>query len=104
MKRTGDRKDRAEGTAGRGAARASSGPAGTLLADDELDKVAGGAIFDASGICGSDPERPWEVLDDKGEVVGRAASRFDAIGLAVSMGVNYNEVGWDDVLRMRGKQ
>ena len=35
------------------------------LSDDELDKVSGGYIFDATNIPGSNPERPWQIIDEK---------------------------------------
>ena len=43
--------------------------AGMLLNDDELDQVAGGEIFEASYTPGHNPEKPWEILDDKGNVL-----------------------------------
>ena len=35
------------------------------LGDDQLEEVTGGVIFNASGIIGSDPNMPWEVLDNR---------------------------------------
>ena len=32
--------------------------------DSVLDGVTGGVLFNASGISGADPSKPWEVLDD----------------------------------------
>ncbi|MCR4909440.1 MAG: hypothetical protein K5985_11475 [Lachnospiraceae bacterium] len=72
------------------------------LNDNALDQVSGGAIFEASGISGHDPKNPWEVLNEKGEVLDRAATRDDAIWLAGKNGVSRDEVTWDDVLKMRG--
>ena len=33
------------------------------------NKVAGGEIFEASYTPGHNPEKPWEILDDKGNVL-----------------------------------
>ena len=78
--------------------------AGMLLNNDELDQVAGGEIYEASYTPGHNPEKPWEVLDDKGNVLGSAATRNDAIWLASCKGVSRKEVTWDDVLNMRGQK
>ena len=81
---------------------AAAGDAGLPLTDDAMDKVAGGSIFDASGIQGHDPANPWEVLDIRGDVVARAASREDAIVLALENGQTIDEIDWDQVRKMRG--
>ncbi len=39
--------------------------------------MAGGEIFEASYTPGHNPEKPWEILDDKGNVLGSAATRND---------------------------
>ena len=78
--------------------------AGMLLNNDELDQVAGGEIFESSDIPGHNPEKPWEILDDKGNVLDCAATGDDAIWLASCKGVSRKEVTWDDVLNMRGQK
>ena len=76
-----------------------------MLTDDELNNVAGGVIFNASGISGADHNNPWEVLDDKtGDVRGRFANRDDAVAYAGRMGQNHMEVNWDQVQQLRGQR
>ncbi len=70
------------------------------LSTDELDAVNGGALFNASRIQGSDPNRPWEVLDERGNIITyngqelRFASRDDAVAAAARAGASWNEVDW----------
>ena len=78
------------------------------LSEDELDGVSGGAIFNASNIIGSTEGKPWEVLDDKGNIKRdkdgnelRFASRDDAVAAAARAGVGYNEVDWGWVVDHR---
>ena len=71
------------------------------LNDEELEQVSGGAIFNASGISGSDPGNPWEVLDGNGNVKGRYPTREMAIYNAGKMNVDFFEVSWDQVQAMR---
>ena len=70
--------------------------------DEELNNVSGGCIFYAKDISNNDPERLWEVLNEKGEVLDRADTREKAIWLAGKHGVNFDEVNWNDVIKMRG--
>ncbi|MBO5622332.1 MAG: hypothetical protein J5959_11970 [Butyrivibrio sp.] len=75
------------------------------LNDDELDGVAGGVIFNASGIIGADKDNPWEVLDDRnGNTLGRFKSRDEALAAAGRLGQNHMEVNWDQVLQLRGQK
>ena len=73
--------------------------------DSELNNVAGGFIFNACNISGSDPNRPWEVIDNKnGNVLQRFGTRAEAEACAKSYGSNtYNamEINWDDVCSLR---
>ena len=78
------------------------------LSEDELDGVSGGAIFNAINIIGSNKDKPWEVLDDKGNIVRdkdgnelRFASRDDAVAAASRAGVGWNEVDWNWVVDRR---
>lgn len=72
------------------------------LSEDELDQVSGGQIFNATNIIGHDKDKPWDVLNDKGEVIGRGADRDEAIWIAGQKGVSRDEIQWDEVRRMRG--
>ncbi|MBQ4483221.1 MAG: hypothetical protein II966_08325 [Lachnospiraceae bacterium] len=69
--------------------------------DNELDQVTGGAIFNSSGIIGADPNRNWEVLDDRGNVMERFNNRNDAEKFARDRGVGTWEANWDMVTKMR---
>lgn len=72
------------------------------LSDETIEQVSGGAIFNAKDIDGSDHNNPWEVLDGKGNVLGRYKTRDEAIYNAGYHRVGGNEVDWDTVQRMRG--
>lgn len=73
--------------------------------DEKLNDVSGGLIFNASNIAGSDPLRPWEVIDNfNGNVLGRFCSEADARAFAASYGPDpYNtmETDWASVLNLR---
>lgn len=73
------------------------------LSEEELNEVSGGLIFNASRISGSDPNNPFEVLDDRtGDVLARAATYDQAFQYAYNMGksVEYTE-DWNRVLFLR---
>jgi hypothetical protein len=73
------------------------------LTDEEMKEVSGGLIFNASRISGSDPNNPFEVLDDRtGEVLARAATYDQATWYAANMGrsIEYTE-DWNRVLYLR---
>ena len=78
-----------------------------LVSDEELDKVAGGVIFNASNIYGADPSNPWEVLDNSnGNVIARFNNKNDAVACAKSFGsnpMNALEVDWAQVCFLRGQ-
>ena len=75
------------------------------LTEDELDDVAGGMIFNASGVAGSDPNFPWEVLNNNNcSVLGRFPTKDAAVKYAQSFGkdpYNAQEVDWATVQRLR---
>ena len=76
-----------------------------MMNDEALSNVSGGLIFNASNISGSDPARPWEVIDNKnGNVLARFANKDDAIANAKQYGGNpYNvmETDWNTVVSLR---
>lgn len=73
------------------------------ISDEELDNVGGGLIFNASQIIGSDPNRPFEVLDDRtGDVLARAQTYDQAVQYAKNMGKSYEYTeDWDRVVWLR---
>ncbi len=71
--------------------------------DNDLEQISGGQIFYAKGISGSDPDKPWEVVNEKGEVIDRADSKEYAIWLAGKHNVNFEEVDWKKLCEMRGQ-
>ncbi len=73
------------------------------LDNDELEKIAGGELFYAKDISNNDPNKLWEVLNSKGEVLDRAGSQNEAIWLAGKHNVSYDEVEWKKVQEMRGQ-
>ncbi|HAG69622.1 MAG TPA: hypothetical protein DCL38_06585 [Lachnospiraceae bacterium] len=78
-----------------------------ILNDEELNAVSGGFLFNASGIQGSDPNHPWEVIDNtNGNVLGRFSSQQEATIWAVKSfgGMNTDDItqiNWDNVQRLR---
>ena len=80
------------------------------LDDGMLEEVSGGVIFNASGISGADPNRPWEVLNDHtGDNIyinGQKqtfSTRGEAEDVARKLGQNAMEVNWNQVCDMRNK-
>ena len=80
------------------------------LNDDQLDGVAGGAIFYAGGVSGSDPKAPWEVINDsdrkigdakRGDVVGRFETRDEAMAAASRAGLSQTEISYNMVENLR---
>ena len=76
-----------------------------MLNEEELRKVNGALIFNATYIIGSDPARPWEVIDNyNGNVLARFATQAEAVANAAQYGPNpYNtmEVDWNTVQNLR---
>ena len=76
------------------------------LSDNDLEGVSGGVLFNASKISGSDPGKPWEVLDNNnGNVLNRFTNRAEAEKWTRdtygNAGGNTMEVNWDQVQAMR---
>lgn len=76
------------------------------ITDEEVDSASGGLIFNASNIIGSDPQNPFEVLDDtNGNVLARANTYDLAVQYATRMGKSYEYTeDWDRVLRLRNNR
>ena len=75
-----------------------------MISDGALEGVSGGLIFNASNIAGSDPNNPFEVLDDRnGQVLARANSYDQARQYAEHLGqsIEYTD-DWDRIQRLRG--
>lgn len=79
-----------------------------IINDNDLGKTSGGVIFNATGISGADPDKPWEVLDDKtgnniyiDGVKQVFETREKAVEAAKKIGANHMEVNWNQVLQMR---
>ncbi len=82
--------------------------------DSELDKVSGGAVFDAAGIPGSDPDMRYEVINEtdniilnkykKGDVIGKYNNSGDAAKAARNLGLSDDFIGLDEVNRLRGNR
>ena len=77
------------------------------ISDAELDNVAGGVIFNSTGISGNDPNNPWEVLDNHN---GRVLGRFNNLGAAEDYARTYGndpmntmQVSWQQVRKLRGE-
>ena len=71
------------------------------LSNKQLESITGGVIFDASNIVGSDYYHPWEVLDEKGNVVKRCTTREEAIFEAGKSNKSYMEITWEQVMQLR---
>ena len=65
------------------------------IADDSLENIAGGRILNATGMAGSDPNNPWEIVDNKtGATLYRYNCKEAAIVDAVKKwgGADYDDV------------
>ena len=76
--------------------------------DSNLEAVSGGVVFNATGISGADPTKPWEVLNDHtGDNIyinGQKqtfATKGEAMDMAKRLGQNAMEVNWGQVCDMR---
>ena len=76
------------------------------LSDDELDNIGGGMLFYSVGIVGADPDKPWEVIDNNGNVIDRFKNKDDAIKKArehSSDPLNTLEINWTQLCYLRKK-
>ncbi|MBR4718688.1 MAG: hypothetical protein IKP31_00435 [Lachnospiraceae bacterium] len=73
------------------------------LTDEELESTSGGLIFYARNIIGSDPNNPFEVLDDRtGDVLARANTYEQAVQYANNMGKSWEYTEeWDRIQWLR---
>ena len=68
------------------------------LNPEELGAVAGGAIFGG----GADRDRPWEVISDvDGRVIGRFATKEEAVEFARMLGIKEKELTWTEIKELR---
>lgn len=62
---------------------------------NELEKVSGGYVFHVAPGCAGVETKRWEVVDDaNGEVLGRYATRDEAIKMASAKGQSDKEIYW----------
>lgn len=74
------------------------------LEDEQIATVTGGYIFNAVNISNSDPQKPWEIIDDKtGDVLGRFANYDDALEAARKVNRSGELISWDDLVDLRKK-
>lgn len=69
------------------------------LGDGQVEGVAGGYLYYA-GANNSFFDR-WEVIDDKGDVVSRHAYYDHAKSYADYLGINSQEITWEELQRLR---
>ncbi len=69
--------------------------------EDSLNQVAGGYLFDASKIQGSDPKQPWEIIGPDGDVRGRFSKYEDAFDTAKKISQDPVIIGWEKVQELR---
>lgn len=67
-----------------------------LVEPEELEKVTGGYIFNVEpGYAGVESKR-WEVIDDSdGKVLGRYATKKEALKMSKIKGQSSKEIYWD---------
>lgn len=69
-----------------------------LIEESQLKEVSGGYIYGGGVLKGKN----WEVIDDaKGEVLGRYATKEDAIKMAVVKNQITTELSWKELCEMR---
>ena len=77
-----------------------------IINDDELEEVSGGYIFHRyeSGngyiVEGADP---YEVIDDKGNVVERFSTYAKAVRYAIDHGYSDETIDWSQLKEIRDK-
>ena len=76
------------------------------LNDSNLENVSGGLIFNAQNIAGSDPNNPWEVVDNKnGNVLARFNNEQAAKDYVTrtygTYAYNTMEISWNDLVALR---
>ena len=71
------------------------------LSKEDLDKVAGGYIFNASEFYEVTEPFPWEILDSKGNVIDRWDTKHAAEWMAEWYGESTVELTWEQVQRLR---
>lgn len=64
------------------------------IGDEELEEIAGGYIFYALGHNDWFSNEQWELLDKKGNVIGRFRSRDNAVKAAKDFGYSTKELDW----------
>ena len=74
------------------------------LNDDQLESISGGYVFDASNIIGHQDGAPWEVINDKGDVVGRFSDYNEAVKNAQDAHLNPEMIGWDKLQELRSRK
>ena len=70
------------------------------LLDNDLKNITGGYIFNANGIIGADKDKPWELLNEKGDVIERYSNKDEAIYNAGKKNEKYMEINWEQVLQL----
>ena len=66
-----------------------------------LGEISGGYIYNSNYESAWFGDWPWEVLDKKGNVVARMATREYAKKAAKEFGYSTKELSWDQVQRLR---
>lgn len=72
------------------------------LKDQELKNVTGGYIFHAVNITGADKDKPWELIDENGNVKERYKTRDEVIYNAGKNDLNMIELTWEQLQQLRG--
>ena len=71
------------------------------LSDGQVEGIAGGYIFNSKVLTeGYDPN-PWEILDEKGDVVDRWDTKEMAERIASGRGFSTEELTWEQVIKLR---
>ena len=80
------------------------------LDDVDVDGVSGGSLFYAKNVTGSDPNNPWEVINNtdkviagknRGDVLGRYDNPGEAANAAQGFGVSTDAIDWDTLQALR---
>ena len=73
------------------------------LDDEQIEGVAGGYLFDAYELEDGYTLlwKPYQVIDNKGDVVGRFGSTADAQKFAEKNGYSTTWINWDQLQKLR---
>lgn len=69
------------------------------MSPEEMDRVSGGVYYNS--VWG---DAPHEILDEKGNLVGKFTKKEDAMDFAKSKNISTDQISWGELERMKNSQ